>query len=132
MTHFLSTFLSLVGLVDFLAGIFTVVAWRWLKARWTGEKVHFNQLLLGWVLITAAVLYVGVQTRDAHDQAVAATRQATAVAVQTQTCERALKTWLTTLLNPPPDIAKLPINDPTRQAWGVSTTKIYLATPGCQ
>lgn len=132
MTHFLSGFLTLASLLSFMAGVLTVVAWTAVKNRWTGTKVHTNQLLLGWVLITAAVLYVGVKTQDAHNQAVEASRSATAVATQTQNCERALKLWLTTLLNPPPDIAKLPINDPVRQKWGVSTTQVYLATPGCQ
>lgn len=120
------------NLLSFIAGILTVVVWTWVKARITGVKTTFSVMLLGWVLVTAGVLYVGVKTQDAHDQAVAASRQATAVALQTQNCEKALKKWLTTLLNPPPDIAVLPANDPARQAWGISTTQVYLATPGCQ
>lgn len=37
----------------------------------------------------------------------------------------ALRKWLATLLQPPPDIAKLNPSDPIRQAWGIGVTEQY-------
>lgn len=34
-------------------------------------------------------------------------------------------TWINRLINPPPDIAALDLNDPRRQAWGFDVTRVY-------
>jgi hypothetical protein len=39
----------------------------------------------------------------------------------------ALRQWLATLLNPPPDIKQLDPNDPIRQAWGIGVTENYMS-----
>lgn len=38
----------------------------------------------------------------------------------------ALRDWLSTLLQPPPDLAKLPSSDPVRQAWSIGVTQQYM------
>lgn len=47
---------------------------------------------------------------------------------QSQEQRTALSDWLRTLLQPPPDIAALPGNDPVRQQWAVDVTSNYFQT----
>lgn len=108
-----------------------------------------------WVVgaITAATIgWVLLQIQTQADRTTDVINDARTFAVQVKDCQRefneairlrsrlseedsrlsltqrdALANWLRDLLNPPPNIAALPGNDPIRQQWAVDTTERYYA-----
>jgi hypothetical protein len=89
---------------------------------------RFPYQFVTWVLVLATLVYIMYSTQQARNCALRlnvslGTEQAIAK------IERdALQNLLFAAINPPPDIAPLPPQDPARVAWGQKLGQQYLAT----
>lgn len=128
----------------------------WLKDRQEPDGApHARAMHLNWLIGAMAVLaivYIGVKTQQTYDMTTGQAEQAKVFARQVQDCQRdfnaalkarsnysdkedqfaseerdALNKWLTTAVNPPPEVAKLPTTDPIYQRWALDITQDYLA-----
>lgn len=137
MSNLIHGLFSLTGLLAFGLGVISVYAWNRAKMLFKKDAPHprFKTMWVGWIVVTLAIMFVGVKAQDAWDcnkQFGDALRARSALADSNNKLDGidrdASFQFLTALLNPPPEIKALPQGDPKGQAYYSAVSTKYIVT----
>lgn len=114
--------------IAFVLGMAGGQAINWLANRHKSTEGIVRQrfqVVVG-VAIVVAMVFIMVTTQRAHDCAV---KLSATISVEQELAakeRKALQDLFLAAMNPPPEIAALPQEDPARKAWGVGVGNAYL------
>jgi hypothetical protein len=120
---------TLQALGHFMIGVGAASAWHLIKARMSGKIVVFRWKYVTIPFVFGLTMFMAVQNQQNADcvrEFQQVLRDRSAVTTENDQLSiyqrRLLYDWIHSLVFPPPQIARLPGNDPERQQWAINLT----------